>query len=120
MYGPFNKSTGLYEEYASTDATPLAAGKGYRAGSVSGETLTYSGVVQTADTPLSLSLGSAGFKETSLVGNPFTTHIHAGAIVTALGASTAIDPSYAAIYGYDGEATTEVSSWKVINSLTSQ
>ena len=81
--------------------------------------MTYSGVVQTADTPLSLSLGSAGFKETSLVGNPFTTHIHAGAIVTALGASTAIDPSYAAIYGYDGEATTEVSSWKVINSLTS-
>lgn len=119
MYGPFNKSTGLYEEYASTDATPLAAGKGYRAGSVSGETLTYSGVVQTADTPLSLSLGSAGFKETSLVGNPFTTHIHAGAIVTALGASTAIDPSYAAIYGYDGEATTEVSSWKVINSFSS-
>ena len=120
MYGPLDNTNATYVEYASSDNTPLAAGKGYRAGTVSGQTLTYSGIVQTANVPVTISFGAGQFKESNLVGNPYTTHLNAGAIVTALGAaSSVIDPSYAAIYGYDGAATTSASTWKVINSLSS-
>lgn len=120
MYGPLNNATSLYVEYASSDATPLAAGTGYRAGTVSGQTLAYSGSVQTGNVPVTLTFGTGQFKENNLVGNPFTTHIDAGAIVTALGnASSTVDPNYAAIYGYDGAATTNADTWNVINSLSS-
>lgn len=119
MYGPLDNTTGTYVEYASSDATPLAAGTGYRAGSVGGQTLAYSGAVTTEDASLSITYGPAAYKESNLVGNPYTTHLIAGPIVTALGASSAIDASYAAIYGWNGTATTDPDTWKVINSLTS-
>lgn len=120
MYGPFDNANATYVEFASSDATLLGAAKGYRAGSVGGQTLTYRGVVQSADVSIPITFGAGQFKESNLVGNPFTTHIDAGTIVTALReASTVIDPSYAAIYGYDGSATTSASTWRVINSLSS-
>ncbi|AOR28065.1 hypothetical protein FORMB_10150 [Formosa sp. Hel1_33_131] len=125
MYGPFDTANGVYVEYAAADVTPLVAAKGYRAGSIGGQTLAYKGVVSTSDVGITIvhapGVYVAGtYKESNLVGNPFTTHINAGAIVTALGAASAvIDPTYAAIYGYDGAATASASTWKVINSLTS-
>ena len=121
MYGPLNKSTGSYVEYASTDITPLEAAKGYRAGAVSAQTqtLAYKGTVSTSDVGINIMLTPATpYKESNLVGNPFTTHVHSGDIVTALGNSSAIDQTYAAIYGYDGAADTSTSSWKVINSTS--
>ena len=119
MYGPFDTTTGVYVEYPSTDTTPLAVGNGYRAGTSTAGTLTYEGVVTTADVAVTLVYGSAVFKETNVVGNPYTTHLIAGPIVTALGSSPAIDSNFAAIYGWNGTATTDPNTWKVINSLSS-
>jgi len=120
MYGPLDKAAGTYVEYASTDTSPLEAARGYRAGTTGGgETLAYKGTVNTSDTGIVVSLTSGQYKESNLIGNPFTTHVHSGTIVTALGNSIAIDQTYAAIYGYDGAATTSASTWKVINSLSS-
>jgi len=119
MYGPLDNANATYVEYAAADASVLTAAKGYRAGSVGGQTLTYSGGVATVDTPITLTYGAGQFKESNLVGNPYTTHLIAGPIVTALGASSAIDATYAAIYGYDGSATTSETSWTVINNLSS-
>lgn len=119
MYGPFDNASGVYTEYAAADASPLEVGVGYRAGSVGGQTLTYTGVVNTTDTDIAVTQASSGqFKESNLVGNPFTTHINAGTIVTALDNSAAIDESFAAIYGYDGAVTSDVTTWRVINSLS--
>ena len=119
MYGPLDNANATYIEYNAGDATTLTAGNGYRAGSVGGQTLAYSGAITTADAPVTISYGAGRFRESNLVGNPFTTHINAGAIVTALGNSSAIDGTYAAIYGYDGSATTNASTWTVINSVSS-
>ena len=120
MYGPLDNANATYVEFASGDATPLAAAQGYRAGSVGGQTLTYRGIVQTADVPITITFGAGQFKEANLVGNPFTTHIDSGTVVTALSAvSAVIDPSYAAIYGYKGSATTTSgTTWKIINGLS--
>jgi hypothetical protein len=121
MYGPFDTGTGTYVEYASAETTPLEAGKGYRAGTIHGETLTYKGIITTADVDLPIAHGSsAGYGYTNLVGNPFTTHVLSGSVVTALGASSTINPSFAAIYGWNGTATTNPNTWKVINSLSSE
>ena len=120
MYGPLDNATGTYVEYAATDTSILTAAKGYRAGSVGGQTLAYSGAVSTADASLTITYGSAEFsRESNLVGNPYTTHLISGPIVTALAASSAIDASYAAIYGWNGTATRSPDTWKVINNLTS-
>ena len=119
LYGPLDNANATYVEYASGDGTALAAAKGYRAGSVGGQTLAYTGLISTANVQTPISYGSGQFRQSNLVGNPFTTHIHAGTLVTALGNSSAINQSYAAIYGYDGAATTKASTWKVINSLSS-
>ena len=119
MYGPLNKSTGSYVEYASSDTSPLEAARGYRAGTVSAQTLSYKGTVNTSDVGINIMLTPATpYRESNLVGNPFTTHLNSGDIVTALGNSSAIDQTYAAIYGYDGAADTSTSSWKVINSTS--
>ena len=118
MYGPLDNANGTYVEYASTDATALAAGKGYRAGTTTAGTLTYSGAVATADVPVAISYGSGSAKESNLVGNPFTTHINSGPIVTALGGNASIDQNYVALYGWNGTATVDPNTWKVINGLS--
>ena len=118
LYGPLDNANATYVEYASGDVTALAAAKGYRAASNGGQTLAYTGLISTADVPITISYGAGQFRQSNLVGNPFTTHINSETIVTALGNSDAIDGTYAAIYGYDGAATTKASTWKVINSLS--
>ena len=119
-YGPLE--AGAYVEYTAANTSPLVAAKGYRAATVqlSGLTLAYTGIVNTADVGIGVALTPGPYRESNLVGNPFTTHIDAGAIVTALANNpTAIDASYAAIYGYDGNVSTDASTWKIINSLSS-
>ncbi len=119
MYGPFDTASGSYVEYASTEVTPLVSAKGYRAGTTSGGVLSYEGAVATTDIAVTLAYGStAGYKYTNLVGNPFTTHIDSGAIVTALSGHANIDQNYAALYGWNGTATNDPNTWKVINSLS--
>lgn len=116
LYGPLDNAT--YVEYDAADAVVLARAKGYRAAATNGgQTLAYTGQVITTDVPITISYGSGQFRQSNLVGNPFTTHIEAGEIVNALGSSDAINEFYAAIYGYDGSATTDGSIWKVINSV---
>ena len=115
MYGPFE--SGVYVEYHSSNTSPLEAGKGYRAGSVAGETLIYKGTVNSSDVNLGVSYAPGDYKETNLVGNPFTTHINSSDIVTALGSSPAIDATFAAIYGYHGTVTSDPNTWKILNSV---
>lgn len=116
MYGPFE--SGVYVEYHSSNTSPLEPGKGYRAGSVAGQTLIYKGTVNSSDVNIVVSYTPGDYKETNLVGNPFTTHISSVDIVNALGSSPAIDASFAAIYGYEGNTvTSDPSSWKILNNV---
>ena len=119
LYGPLDNIAGNYVEYAATDTALLSVGKGYRAGSVLGETLAYSGAVTTTDVTLTITYGPKSYKEANLVGNPYTTHLIAGPIVTELAVSDAIDSSFAAIYGWNGSGSSDLDTWIVINSLSS-
>lgn len=120
MYGPFDTASGSYVEYPSGDNTPLVSGKGYRAGTTSGGALRYEGSVSTTDTGVTLAYGStAGYEYANLVGNPFTTHMSAADVLAVLNGHSHIDQSYAALYGWNGTATNDSSTWKIINSLSS-
>ena len=118
MYGPLDNMAASYVEYAAADSSPLIAAKGYRAGSVSGQTLTYKGTINTEDIPFPMSYGSGRFQNNILVGNPYTTHLNSAAILTAMTGNTVVDQTFAFIYGYDGAATSDASSWKMINSIS--
>ena len=120
MYGPFDTASGSYVEYSSGNSTTLVSGKGYRAGTTSGGALRYEGSVSTIDTGVTLAYGSiAGYKYTNLVGNPFTTHVSAADILAVLDGHSHIDQNYAALYGWNGTATNNPNTWRVINSLSS-
>lgn len=122
-FGPLDKATGAYIEYAATDETPLVAGQGYRAGSVpvsgASQTLSYNGVISTADVPVQISY-TAGlpYKESNLIGNPFTTHVSSGAMVAPMVDNAAINQSFAAIYGWQGTANKDPETWEVYNSMS--
>ena len=127
-YGPLDKTTGAYVEYAATDATILGAGQGYRAGSVSvldidgstqiSQTLSYNGVISTEDVTIPITY-SAGlpYKESNLIGNPFTTHVLSSALVAPMVGNAAINQSYAAIYGWQGTAGIRPDTWEIYNSM---
>jgi hypothetical protein len=118
MYGPLDNMNATYVEYAAGDSSPLIAAKGYRAGSVSGQTLTYEGTINTSDMPVAMTYGSASYQNNILIGNPYTTHLDSAAILTAMDGSTVVDQTFAYIYGYDGDATSDSSTWKIINSMS--
>lgn len=124
-YGPLDKATGAYVEYAATDPTTLVAGQGYRAGSVpvsgASQTLSYNGAITTEDVPVQI-VYSAGipYKESNLIGNPFTTHVISGAMVAPMVGNAAINQSYAAIYGWQGTAGRDPSTWDIYNSTTDE
>jgi hypothetical protein len=118
MYGPLNTATSAYEEYLAADTTPLVAAKGYRAGTVTGQTLTYEGIVSTGNVSIPIVYsGSAVYKDNNLIGNPYTTHVSTQDVVSALGAATAvINPSFAVIYGYKGITSNDPANWTVLGS----
>ncbi len=119
LFGPYDNGDafGFYYESLPTDTYTLDPGQGYRA--AAGTTLSFIGDVNTGNVPVDINKGSGKYAYASLIGNPYTTYISASGLITAIAGSGALNNSYVAIYGYDGSATSNGSTWNAINSLNS-
>ncbi|MBC3846768.1 RICIN domain-containing protein [Winogradskyella echinorum] len=115
LFGPFDKAVDWYVNYTDETSTTLDSGKGYRAATVSGTTLTFTGNVLTTPVTVDIVNSGANYPDWNLIGNPYPSYI---SIADFLNYETApnvknIDllEDISGIYGYDGNAS---NGWDVI------
>jgi hypothetical protein len=103
-FAPFNTGSGNYENYdTSTDnATEIEAGTGYRAATNSGESLAFSGTLNSGDITVSLSDGASSYW--NLIGNVYPSYLDLGDFL-ATNDNTIIQDAFYGIYGYDANAS---------------
>lgn len=114
----FDKSTGDYENYNTTDnvSTLLVAGTGYRAASNNTSTLVFTGTANSGDVNINIDHSGPSYQEWNLIGNPYPSYLNIKTFLTyevAPGIKN-IDllGDTSGIYGYDGEAS---NGWDIIN-----
>lgn len=109
---PFNNSVGSYQNYSVvTNANTLMnAGTGYRAATVGGAALSFTGTAHTGEVGIPITVASGLLGSWNLVGNPYPSYIDISAFLAAN--NSKLNANAAAIYGYNGGAT---DMWDVIN-----
>jgi hypothetical protein len=100
-FAPFNTTTNAYENYATSATTPLAAGKGYRAATLIGSPLTFTGTVNTGTVNTSITEDTSSW---NLIGNPYPSYIDFETFFPANEGQFDLG-IYKAIFGYDGNAS---------------
>ncbi|MEH6535196.1 MAG: T9SS type A sorting domain-containing protein [Psychroserpens sp.] len=118
LFGPFNKTTGLYQLYdtditADANAT-LDAGNGYRAASTNSSTFTFEGTVETTTITKPIVVSGPNSPEWNLIGNPYSSYITLSDFLTAN--TSEFEPTNSGIYGYDGDAS---NGWEIWNQAYS-
>ena len=117
-FAPYNNVSGNYENYdiVVNETTPLEAGKGYRAATVDGSPVVFTGAVNVGNVNTTISVGSAS--SWNLVGNPYTSYIDAQTFISENGSSgnDVLDSNYNAIYGYNA-GTDGSGIWTIINNV---
>lgn len=115
LFGPFDKAVDWYVNYTDETTTALDSGTGYRAATISGTTLTFSGTVLTTPVTVDIINSGTNYPDWNLIGNPYPSYI---SIADFLNYETApniknIDllEDISGIYGYDGSAS---NGWDVI------
>lgn len=116
LFGPFDNNTGSYINYDSdTDGSQVMSNaKGYRVGTQSGQTITFTGSMSVGNTGIIADQGShETYGKWNLIGNPFPSYVdlnhffddHDHKLATGI----------VAIYAYDGDDT-DGSVWTIFNS----
>lgn len=117
-FAPFNNVSGNYENYdiVVNETTPLEAGKGYRAATLDGSPVVFTGTVNIGDVNTTILAGSAS--SWNLVGNPYTSYIDSQAFISENGSSgnDVLDSNYNAVYGYNA-GTDGSGIWTIINNV---
>jgi hypothetical protein len=111
-FAPFDKSTGTYANYFITTnaATTLDPGVGYRVATNNTATLTFTGTVNTGTVTNNIVNSGPAFADWNVVGNPYPSYLKVQdflnyEVATGVTNLDLFQPSTAAIYGYDGDAT---------------
>jgi hypothetical protein len=115
-FAPFNTSSGAYENYdvVTNATTVIEPAMGYRAATLVGSLLTFSGLLNEVDV-LDVSISdSPSSGSWNLIGNPYPSYLDFDAFFT-LNKSQLDGSSNQAIYGYDGDAS---NGWIVWNQAT--
>ncbi|WP_412984107.1 T9SS type A sorting domain-containing protein [Pontimicrobium sp. IMCC45349] len=114
-FAPFDKTapTADYVNYDVTvnNTTTINPGTGYRAGTITGSTLTFNGTVNTASVNVPISHSGNGYEAWNLVGNPYPSYLSLNEFLTEN--TSELDPSAVAVYGYDGDAS---DGWHIWNA----
>lgn len=114
-FGPFDKTLDAYLNYTDATVATLTSGTGYRAGTDSGTTLSFTGTVETTTVAVNIEDTGATFPDWNLVGNPYPAYMNMDDFLTYdLGDGTRnvdILESLSGIYGYDGSAA---NGWDVV------
>ena len=116
LFGPFDNDSGSYINYDSdTDGNQVMSNaKGYRVGTQSGQTITFTGSMSVGNTGIIADQGShSTYGKWNLIGNPFPSYVdlnhffddHDHKLATGI----------VAIYAYDGDDT-DGSVWTIFNS----
>jgi hypothetical protein len=114
-FGPFDKATGNWVNYTDAISATLNSGTGYRAGTASGTTLTFTGTVVTSSVAVNIEDTGSNYSDWNLIGNPYPAYINMADFLNYdLGGGTKnidILEGISGIYGYDGSAS---NGWDVI------
>ena len=115
LFGHFDKATAWYVNYTDETSLTLDSGKGYRAATVGGTTLTFTGTALTTPVTVDIINSGASYPDWNLIGNPYPSYISIADFLNYQTASTVknidILENISGIYGYDGSAS---SGWDVI------
>ena len=116
-FAPFNNGVGAYQNYSVvTHAnTTMSAGTGYRAATVGGATLSFTGTAATGIVSVDISAPQGLLGSWNLIGNPYPSYINMAAFLShevAPGVSNlSLLANPSGIYGYDGFAS---DGWDVV------
>ncbi|GAB4156416.1 MAG: hypothetical protein Tsb0033_06980 [Winogradskyella sp.] len=117
-FAPFNNVSGNYENYdiVVNETTSLEAGRGYRAATVNGSPVVFTGNAKIGVVSTTISVGASS--PWNLVGNPYTSYIDAQAFINENGSSgnDVLGSSYNAVYGYN-DSTDGTGIWTIINNV---
>ena len=116
LFGPFSNNDGAYLTYDSdTDGNlVMTAGIGYRVGTASAGTITFTGSFLTSDHTVATNVGSDGtYGKWNLVGNPFPTYLDLSHFFDDN--VNKLASGFGAIYAYDGDES-DSSNWTEYNT----
>ena len=113
LFGPFDKVTNTYLTYDTTipaeASVILTPGVGYRAATSDGSNLLFEGMVYNDALNISILNTGPTYPEWNLIGNPYPSYLTLSDFLTPN--VSELDPSKAAIYGYDGDASDGWTVW---------
>jgi hypothetical protein len=116
-FAPFNVSAGAYQNYDiglyRTEVFPLISGSGYRAATLTGGALTFTGSVSNSNLAIAISDAVVG-NAWNLIGNPYPSYIDAQQFFTSNNIGQ-FHNQYVAIFGYNGSQ----GGWETYNLATS-
>ena len=119
LFGPFDKTTGLYLTYdfniPAEAAITLNPGIGYRAASTDGMSFSFIGSVNTSAVDVPIVISGPNNPEWNLIGNPYPSYIKLSDFLDAN--NTSFAPVSSGIYGYDGNAS---DGWEIWNQAYSE
>ena len=116
LFGPFEKTTGQYVNWASTETATLDAGVGYRTGTTDNDIVTFTGTAENGTVINDIENSGPIRQEWNLVGNPYPSYLNVQDFlnhdVGGVFNFQLFDTPTAAIYGYDGSAQ---NGWTIYN-----
>ena len=116
-YGPYDTVIGEYVNYDTVlnAGTVLESGVGYRAATIDGNRLIYSGTPLSTDVLDVAISDSEESKAWNLIGNPYSSYMDFDTFFNANLSQFESTGAFLAVYGYDGSAT---NGWTVWNLAT--
>ena len=115
LFGPFDKTSGTYITYASTETAVLTPGVGYRAATTDNSTLSFSGGVNQSNVNIPVVDSGPAFSAWNLIGNPYPSYLNVQDFLNHATNTALLDETNVGIYGYDGDAS---DGWIIYNLNT--
>lgn len=108
-FAPFDKVADDYVNYNSDTSLTIESGKGFRAATDSGTTLTFTGSVLNTDVTMNIEYTGAVHPDWNLIGNPYPSYMNIDNFLNyeISGGIKNIDllEDASGVYGYDGDAS---------------
>ncbi len=114
-FAPYNVTAGAYQNFdlGTSSSTPIVSGKGYRAATTDGSSLTFTGKVITQDVQLEITKSEANVNNSwILLGNPYSSYIDFKKFFNEN--KKRLHSDFMSIYGYSSSSKT----WTVWNQAT--
>jgi len=108
-FAPFDKAADAYVNYNSDTSLTIESGKGFRAATDSGTTLTFTGSVLNTNVAINIEYTGAVHPDWNLIGNPYPSYMNIDNFLNyeISGGIKNIDllEDASGVYGYDGDAS---------------